>query len=117
MGFAPMHKFEIDKKISKLPTFMQEKILICKSLLKQQQRIEGLELLEKAFQDNKLVFDYNKIKYSKQGKPFVVNSIEFSISYSNNNVGLGLIFKKFIGVDSASLSLVWNFSQRIVRKR
>ncbi len=97
MNYPDNSKLEIDFRISLLPIHFQNKILKYATLQKQQQRLEGLKLLEKIFLDNNL--SLNDLQYNKNSKPFVNDKVDFSLSYSNNNVVLGFIKNGKIGVD------------------
>ena len=97
MNYPDDSKLEIDFRISLLPIHFQNKILKYASLQKQQQRLEGLKLLEKIFLDNNL--SLNDLQFNKNSKPFVNDKVDFSLSYSNKNVVLGFIKNGKIGVD------------------
>ena len=97
LNFHLLNETQIKMKLSLLPWPFNDKISKYSSLLKKQQRIEGLELLEKVFIENNLCLD--DIKYNKNGKPFVNDKIDFSLTYSKNNAVLSLIKKGSIGID------------------
>jgi len=93
---------DINNRTSLLPLHLQNKIRSYTVLQKQQNRIEGLALLEQALIENQLFsdnFNLNHLKYTKYGKPFLDNKIDFSISYSNESVFLGFILNGIIGID------------------
>ena len=93
---------DINNRTSLLPLHLQNKIRSYTVLQKQQNRIEGLALLEQALIENQLFsdnFNLNHLKYTKYGKPFLENKIDFSISYSNESVFLGFILNGIIGID------------------
>jgi len=93
---------EIVLRINSLPIPLQTKIRSYRSIIKQQCRIEGLSLLVKVLENNKL--DSNKyslanLKYNRFGKPYFDNQINFSISYSDKFVFFGFVRKGLIGID------------------
>ena len=93
---------DINNRTSLLPLHLQNKIRSYTVLQKQQNRIEGLALLEQALIENQLFldnFNLKHLKYTKYGKPFLDNKIDFSISYSNESVFLGFILNGIIGID------------------
>ena len=96
-----MNEFEVNNKILLLPKSFQDKILRYISTQKKQQRVEGLELLKSVFTKNYFEnnFCLEKIQYNNFGKPFINHQIDFSLSYSNNNVVLGITKNAKIGVD------------------
>ena len=104
LNYLELNKIAIHYKISKLPNFCQDKIFKYSSLLKQQQRLEGLQLLQKVLFDNN--FNLQHIYYNKYGKPMVDQSIDFSLSYANNNVVLGFIKNGAIGVDIEQIKTI-----------
>jgi len=97
---TPLTSDEINKKLSLLPQYLQNKISNYVSIQKKQQRIEGLELLLIALKKNEI--DENgifSIYYNNYGKPFINPDIDFSISYSNTTTVLGFITNGWVGVD------------------
>lgn len=95
-----MSREEIYKKLSLLPIPLQTKISKYKIDEKLQQRIEGIDLLTTALINNILDVDLiNAIQYNPFGKPFINAEIDFSISYSHNNIILGFIKNGAVGVD------------------
>lgn len=92
----------IANRIVKLPSSLQKKINIYTSLNKQQQRIDGLELLQEAILDFELdtsIYNLNTIQYSEKGKPFFDDKVAFSVAYTDSCSVL--VFSKAIkvGVD------------------
>lgn len=104
LNFLLLNKTEIELKLLLLPSDLQNKISKYTSLLKKQQRIEGLELLEKVFIENNL--SLKDIKYNINGKPFVNNKVNYSLTYSKNNVALGFIKNGLIGIDLEEIKTI-----------
>lgn len=91
---------EISVKLSLLPEHLQNKISICTSNKKKQQRLVGLALLTDALhKNNRDKNDISILYYNDFGKPFISSDIDFSISYSSTAAILGFVKKGIIGVD------------------
>ena len=102
INISNWNEAEIQNKLDLLPIFFKNKILKYSTLIKKQQRIQALELLQIAFSEQKLeqnIFNLDAIQYSEKGKPFINNQVDFSFAYSENIVLVGLIHKGKIGVD------------------
>ncbi|MBC7641552.1 MAG: 4'-phosphopantetheinyl transferase superfamily protein [Flavobacterium sp.] len=100
-NFVTLNKQEIENYISDLPSRLKYKLENYKSIEKKQQRIAGLSLLKFAFNENKLIadFDLKNLKIDANGKPFINETIDFSLSYCKNNVVLAINPVGKIGID------------------
>ncbi|MBC7525486.1 MAG: 4'-phosphopantetheinyl transferase superfamily protein [Flavobacterium sp.] len=92
----------IANEIASLPESFQEKIGNYTSLIKKQQRLNGLKLLQDAIFDLKLdtaVYNLNNIQYTPKGKPYFTRERDFSVAYTDGCTVLVFSDKGSIGVD------------------
>ena len=90
------------KQLAKLPILLQKKIGGYRSLKKQQQRIDGLLLLEEAilyFELDTVVYNLNTLQYTENGKPFFDDIISFSLAYSDGCSVLVFSKNSCVGID------------------
>ena len=99
----------IEEYLVLLPDFLLQKINSYALIGKKMQRIMGLRLIEKMIIENNLdkyKYNLNNLKISEFGKPYFNETLDFSLSYSEDFAVLGFYKNGKIGVDIEAIKAI-----------
>lgn len=87
------------EELNKLPLLLQQRIIKKKQKQKQITSLCAYKTLQEAL-EKEFKLDLNSLSFTKNGKPFLENSvINFSISHSKNLVGVAISTQGIVGFD------------------